>query len=269
MEAARLFDHSGGRHVTSGDARLYVEERGAPDLPPLLLLHGGFGNIEDFNGIAPALSRCFRLIGIDSRGHGASTLGATPLSYALLADDLSQVIDTLALEDFGILGFSDGGIAACRYGARRDPRLSGIVTIGANWEMSEDDPAWELLSGMSSELWQRMFPASCESYRRLNPEPDFDRLAAAVLGMWRDLGPNGYPGHLMGWIDCDLLAVRGDLDPLTSLESLARLRQVKAEASLLNIPFADHAAFDDAPEILLPAIGRFFGVHLPARVDIP
>lgn len=263
MEAAKLFDHSDGRSVTCGDATLYVEERGMPGAPALLLLHGGFGNLEDFNGLVPSLAASFRLIGIDSRGHGRSSLGSTPLSYALLADDLAQVIDTLGLEEYHILGFSDGGIAAYRYAARQDPRLGKLLTVGASWEMSEAEPAWELLSGMTAELWQGLFPASYQAYRRLNPQPDFDRLAAAVLTMWCDLGPDGHPGPLMSWVACDTLVVRGDDDPLTSLASLARLRGEKADVHLLNIPFAEHVAFDDAPDIFLPALGRFFGITLP------
>ena len=49
------FDHSSGRFITCRDAKIYVEEKGTPGLPVLVLLHGGFGNMEDFNPIVPAL----------------------------------------------------------------------------------------------------------------------------------------------------------------------------------------------------------------------
>ena len=72
------------------------------------MLHGGLGQMEDFNTITPALAGKFRLVGVDSRGHGRSTLGRNGLSYATLEDDLARIIDTLKLERFSILGFSDG-----------------------------------------------------------------------------------------------------------------------------------------------------------------
>lgn len=262
MTIGKTFNHTTGHIVSCGDAKIYVEENGNPELPVLLMLHGGFGTIEDFNRIVPALSSRFRLVGIDSRGHGKSSLGTTKLSYKLLTDDLAKVINSMQLKEFSILGFSDGGITAYRYAARKDPRLHKIVTVGSSWEMSENDPAWAMISGMTGEIWKNMFPSSYEIYMRLNPTPDFDRFAAAVVGMWTDLSPDGHPGMLMGQIDNEMLIVRGDNDPLTTLDSMTKLRSVTKNMSFLNIPFAEHVAFDDAPEVFLQTVSRFFSVPL-------
>jgi len=254
----RGFDHETGRHIPSGDAKLYVEERGSPKTPVLVLLHGGFGSIEDFNSVVPALAMEFRLVGVDSRGHGRSTLGSEKLSYALLAEDLGRIVDSLELDEFSILGFSDGGIAAYRWASGRNPRLKRLVTVGSSWEMSESEPAWKLISGMTGAKWKRFFPESFEAYERLNPEADFARFSEKVIAMWKDMSANGHPGPLVKRIACDILAVRGDRDRLTSLESLARLQALVKKANCMNIPFADHAAFDDAPEIFLEAVEAFF-----------
>jgi len=262
MNLGNTFDHTSGCFISCGDARIYVEEKGNPELPVLILLHGGFGNVEDFNTIAPVLGERFRLMGIDSRGHGKSSLGTGKLSYALLANDLAQVINSLELQEFSILGFSDGGIATYHYAARQDPRLRKIVTVGARWEMSQDEPAWKMLSGMTGAIWKTTFPSSYESYMRLNPKPDFDRFAANLVDMWTDLSPDGHPGTRMSQITNEMLIVRGDKDPLTSLDSMAKLRKFAKNISLLNIPFAEHVAFNDAPEIFLRAVGKFFNVAL-------
>ncbi len=258
MTIGGKFDHESGRYIYCGDAEIYVEEKGNPELPVLLMLHGGFGNIEDFNTIVPALIRKFRLIGIDSRGHGKSNLGTTMLSYKLLEYDLAKVIDSLKLKEFSILGFSDGGITAYRYATRRDPRLRKIVTVGARWEISKNDPAWGMLSGMTGDMWKEMFPASYESYMRLNPEPDFNRFSKAVVAMWTDLSSDGHPGILMSQNNIEILVIRGDKDPLTSLESMAKLHGIMKNMSFLNIPFAEHVAFNDAPEMFLRTVGEFF-----------
>jgi pimeloyl-ACP methyl ester carboxylesterase len=267
MTTQTAFDHTTGHLVACGDAQIYVEEIGGSEVPVLLTLHGGFGNIEDFNKIAPALSNRFRLIGVDSRGHGESSLGTRKLSYEVLTDDLAQVIDALGLQEFSILGFSDGGIVAYRYATRQDPRLERIVTIGAGWEMRENDPAWGRLAGMTGKIWKERFPHSYESYMRLNPEPDFDRLAKAVVAMWTDLSSEGRPGALMEQIKNEMRVVRGDHDPLTTIDSMAKLRGIMKNVNILNIPFAQHVAFDDAPDIFLRATGRFFGVSLDTAVN--
>lgn len=258
------FDHQSGRLISCGDAQLYVEELGAPDAPALLMLHGGFGEIEDLNAIAPALSARFRLIGVDSRGHGKSTLGTGALSYDLLAQDLAQVIEALHLTEFSILGFSDGGVAAYRYALENNPGLQKIVTIGASWDMSEQDPAWGMISGMSGDAWKHFFPQSVENYQRLNPAPDFDGFATLVINMWKDLTPAGHPGESMQNLSTPILAIRGDNDPLTTLDGMAKLHKLAEHVSILNIPFAEHAAHIESPDTVLWSIGQFFGVSLEA-----
>lgn len=257
------FTHESGRSIPCGDASIYVEETGNLAGPVLILLHGGFGTIEDFNPILPALGRHFRLIGIDSRGHGKSTLGDAALTYETLASDLAQVVDALELREYSLLGFSDGGIAAYRHALRRDPRLLKIVTVGASWEMNESDPAWEMLSGMTGDAWREMFPDSVAAYQRLNPQPDYDRFAAAVIALWTDLSPTGYPGQRMSDISIPLLVARGDNDFLTNLDSFARLKTLNPAIAFLNVPQAEHVAFAEAPDVCLSAIGRFFGIPLP------
>ena len=258
MTEKNTFSHTTGSLIACGDADIYVEEIGRSELSALVMLHGGFGNIEDLNTITPALCRQFRLIGIDSRGHGKSNLGNTDLSYELLADDLAQVIETLQLKEFNIFGFSDGGIAAYRYAVRKNPELKKIISVGARWEMSKEDPAWEMLFGMTGDLWKQMFPHSYESYMRLNPKPDFDRFAEAVVSMWTDLSSSGHPRDLMAQITNEMLVVRGDNDPLTTLDSIAKLRGISKNTNIFNIPFAEHVAFDDATDVFLMAVDRFF-----------
>ena len=70
----------------------------------------------------------------------------------------------------------------------------------------------------------------------------------------------------MSKITNEILMVRGDNDPLTSLDSIAKLRSSTKNTSFLNIPFAGHAAFDDAPEVFLRTVGKFFGVALASNM---
>lgn len=262
MNSHTKFSHTTGRLVVSGDAEIYVEEIGISDGPVLLMLHGGFGTIEDFNTIAPTLSRHFRLIGIDSRGHGRSSLGSTKLSYKTMTDDLNAVINALDLRAFSIFGFSDGGVVAYRYAAASDPKLQRLVTVGASWEMNEKEPCWEMISGMTGEAWKEMFPASYDTYMRLNPKPDFDVFSKSVVAMWTDLSADGHPEGTMRDIAADMLVIRGDNDFLTNLESMARLKAMNNKVNFMNVPFAEHVAFDESPEIVLRAMGKFLGVEL-------
>jgi pimeloyl-ACP methyl ester carboxylesterase len=116
---------------------------------------------------------------------------------------------------------------------------------------------------MTGETWKGMFPESHDAYMRLNPEPDFDAFSRSVVAMWTDLSADGHPGGSMGDIAADMLVIRGDDDFLTNLESMARLKALSPKVHLLNVPFAEHVAFDESPEIVLRATGHFLGAELP------
>jgi len=45
---------------------------------------------------------------------------------------------------------------------------------------------------------------------------------------------------------------------------MVKLREVAKNSRFLNIPFAEHVAFDDAAEVFLRIVGIFFGVRLDA-----
>lgn len=129
-----------GQFVSVGDAELFVSEAGNPQGIALVLLHGGLGSRHDFIQFAATLAEHYRLIAIDSRGHGRSTLGHLPLSYAQLARDITTVLGKLNLLDAGIIGHSDGAIVGLRMAASANIQPKFLVTVGAHWELPAHDP---------------------------------------------------------------------------------------------------------------------------------
>ena len=59
---------------------------------PVILLHGGAGNGEHWANQVPVLAQRFRVLLVDSRGHGRSTRDETPLSLELMADDVLSLL---------------------------------------------------------------------------------------------------------------------------------------------------------------------------------
>lgn len=237
----QAFTHHAGQWIDVGDGRLYVEETGNPEGLPVLLLHGGMGCLTDFNPLlVDGALREFRLIGMDFRGHGRSPLGAGALSYRRHEQDVEAVLAALGLSGVSILGFSDGGIVAYRLAARMPDRVRAIVTLGAQYRLQREDPVYAQLAEMTPELWSRLFPAAKADHAALNPEPDFDRLVRAVVGLWTDLGPDGYPGERVGEIRVPTLIARGDSDFLMSMQEATDLQRCLPGASLFVLPFVSH-----------------------------
>lgn len=253
----RNFAHRAGEYLEIDGARIYYEISGHKDGPVLLLLHGGFGNLEDFNPILPDLKRESRLIGIDSRGQGKSTLGSKPLSYEQIQNDVERVLEQLQVDTLSIIGFSDGGIVAYRLAALTSLTIEKLVTIGSRWHLKNTEPTRGLFQKITGESWRAKFPATYSAYLKLNPEPDFDYLAEAVIKMWLDANSSGYPDEAVKNISCPLLIVRGDDDHLLSREAVVELSALVKTSKLLNIPFAGHAAFADQEEIFMIGLNEF------------
>ncbi|MHC1790833.1 alpha/beta fold hydrolase [Solidesulfovibrio sp.] len=252
------FNHRDGRHISIDGAEIYYEIQGNAAGAPIVFLHGGFGSIEDFNALLPGLGQTCRLIGIDSRGQGRSTLGSETLTYRRLQQDAEQVMRHLGLEAPTIIGHSDGGIATLRIAAGNALKLTRIVTIGAHWALAADDPTREMYAGVTPESWREMFPESYAAYQKHNPSPDFAALTQALLGLWLDSGEDGYPNEAVRNIRCATLVIRGDEDPLVSRTNAVELADRVANAKLLNLPFAGHCVHDEQPEPVLWALKAFF-----------
>lgn len=224
------------------DARIYYEMAGNPSGPSLVFLHGGLGNITDFNSVLDSFLADFRCIGIDFRGHGKSTIGSAKLTYQQHQTDVETVLAHAGIDSCSLLGFSDGGTTAYRIAIKNPLKIKAIATIGAKYRCDASDPVFPLLQGMTSEKWEQRFPESVAYYHSTNPAPDFDALVNAVVSLWTDPGDSGYPGDAIEQIVAPALILRGDRDHLFTLKAAVDLLGHLKGANFFNIPFAGHEA---------------------------
>lgn len=162
-----------GKIITAGNAALYVAEAGNTDGEPIILLHGGLGSRIDFEPLASHLASDYRVIAIDSRGHGRSAIGQSILTYRQLAEDFAAVLERLGLTKAGIIGHSDGGIVALRLAASRLVQPRFVIAVGAHWRLPDDDPARGIYESITVTEWREMFGPQVERYEAENPDPDF------------------------------------------------------------------------------------------------
>ena len=81
---------------------------------PLLLLHGGLGQIEMFGPALPELAQDRQVIGVDLHGHGRTRLGGRDIDLVDIGDDLAVLLDRLGYRQVDAIGYSFGGGAALR-----------------------------------------------------------------------------------------------------------------------------------------------------------
>ena len=79
--------------------------------PPVVLMHGLFGQARNFGAIQRALVPRFRVIALDMRNHGESP-HAADMRYPTQAADVRETLLALGIERAAIVGHSMGGKAA-------------------------------------------------------------------------------------------------------------------------------------------------------------
>lgn len=99
---------------------------------PLILLHGNGEDLTYFEHQMQPFSEHFRVIAVDTRGHGKSPRGSAPFSIAQFADDLSDFMDSLKIERAHILGFSDGANIALAFALKYPHRVNRLILNGGN-----------------------------------------------------------------------------------------------------------------------------------------
>jgi pimeloyl-ACP methyl ester carboxylesterase len=254
----RNLNHESDQYLNIDSGKIYYELAGSENKPVLLVLHGGFGTLEDLNNILDELNDKFTILGIDSRGHGKSTMGSHELSYERLQKDVEKVLEHLNISSVSIIGFSDGGIVAYRLASFSNLKIDKLVTIGSRWHWKNADATKDILQSLTAESWKNRFPDTFEMYQRLNPEKDFEKLAKSLVKMWLDDGVTGYPNNSIEKFMSPMLIIRGDNDPLIGLNDIFELKRAVKNSSVLNIPFAGHAAFISQKEIIKISLRSFF-----------
>lgn len=99
---------------------------------PVILLHGNGESLDYFTHQITCFSENYRVVAIDTRGHGQSPRGTAPFSISQFAEDLHNFMDEVGIEKAHILGFSDGGNIALTFALRYPERVEKLILNGAN-----------------------------------------------------------------------------------------------------------------------------------------
>jgi pimeloyl-ACP methyl ester carboxylesterase len=121
------YGSNNGQYISVQNTRIYYEEYG--EGTPLLLFHGGLGSISYFAMVIPELSNHFKIIAIDQPGHGRS-YHADSMSYQLMSDYMSEMIDLMELDSVYILGCSMGSNLALHLAYDRPDKVKRIISDG-------------------------------------------------------------------------------------------------------------------------------------------
>jgi pimeloyl-ACP methyl ester carboxylesterase len=208
---------------------------------PVILLHGGLANANYWGNQVKALQSRYRIIVMDSRGHGRSSRDDKPYGYDLMASDVLALMDFLKIPKAAIVGWSDGAIIGLDIALTHPERLTKLFAFAAN-----SDPSG--VSDITSSPVFNAFIARAEKeYETLSPTPtEYQSFLAQVQKMW-ETQPN-WTADDLARISVTVWIVDADHDEAIKRENIEFMAANVPNAGLLLQPEVSHFSFIQDPE---------------------
>src|ERR1700712_5303884 len=231
--------------------RFHYLEWGAPDAPPIVLLHGGHQSAHSWDLVSLHLAQHYRVLALDQRGHGDSEW-ARDVTYSNheMSLDAEAFIAAMGLERPILIGHSMGGRNTMLLMRRNQTLLRAAVIVDVGPELSEKGRA--TIAGF------------------VQGNQEFDDLEHFVRNV-RQYDPYRPREHIERTVKYNMLE-RADGKYISKCDSNPRrLGIVRASGPLENITLQDAAGFDlpvllvrgADSNILAPDAAERFAAALP------
>lgn len=128
--------------VDADGCRLHVTVEGRDGGPTLMLSNSLGTTLHMWDAQMPSLTKLFRVVRYDRRGHGKSDVGATPYSMERFGRDVLAILDDLNIQKTHWCGLSMGGMVGQWLGANAPDRFEKLIL--ANTASYYPDPTnWD------------------------------------------------------------------------------------------------------------------------------
>ena len=250
---------------------LHYEIEGAGQ--PVVLIHGLGSSIKDWEFQVPELTKKYRVVTFDLRGHGQSDKPMGPYSIAMFASDTAGLLKSLGLATAHIVGISLGGGVAFQLAIDAPALVKTLVIVNSGPSMggTPEERKKEIesrvglvnkmgMSAMGQALAPRLFPRTAEA-----------SLRDTFIARWAENDPRAYLDALLSMADwdvtqqlssiqCPTLVIASDQDysPLALKE--AYVKQMP-HAELDVIVDAHHAVPLEHPQEFNTVLKRFLDRH--------
>ena len=240
-----------GKYVDVNDIKVYCEVYGAGE--PVLLLHGNGGSIQNFEYQIPELSEHFKVIAVDSRAQGKSTDSDQEITYALMASDMSALINKLNLGSVNVVGWSDGGNVGLELAFTHPEQIKKLVTFGANYT---HENAFAPPDKVTMDANDPRLLKTTELIKKHKGE--MDKPSPVVRKKLDDLMEK-YPNFTveqLKQIIIPVLVVVGDRDAI-KIDQTISLFQSLPHSQLFVVPGASHIVPVEQPELVNSEVVKF------------
>jgi len=268
--------------VTVSDISIYYESHGEGE--PLVLIMGYGGSSGQWFSQIPGLSQEYRVVAFDNRGTGRSDKPDVPYTMQMLAEDVSGLLEALAIDAAHVYGVSMGGMIAQELALRHPDKvlslILGCTSHGGPNSILADAEALAILfdperAKVPPEQKARDLVPFLYTQKFIDNNPDIVEQYIAktleyvtpVLGFRRQA--QGIMAHdtydRLPQIKVPTLVIAGTADRLIPVENSRLIASRMPNAELVLLENVGHGFFTEALEEANKAVLDFLGRHSRPR----
>jgi pimeloyl-ACP methyl ester carboxylesterase len=232
--------------------------------PPLVLVHGGFGQIERWAPLWEALTDSFQVTAMDRRGRGTSGDHHEYRIEQEYADIAAVIVAVAAAASTPVHVFAHSYGATCALGVRGLGALIGRMllyeppgppTVPEEWVrratalINNGQPGPAMVSFLSEVIGLR--PEEIDALRRAPMGYDVLAVVSATLPREAHALSRVDPAALARDLDCPITLLLGDHSPAWAGAVTAAITDAAPSAEVLALPGCGHDAIDMAPDLIV------------------
>jgi pimeloyl-ACP methyl ester carboxylesterase len=267
------------RRVQARGLTFHYVEWGDAERTPIICLHGITQTAHSWDEVAADLSRDFRVLCFDQRGHGDSDWAPDgDYTRHSQAADLDAITDALGLSRFVLAGMSMGGINSITFTAAHPQKVQALIIVDVSPEIQVRGVE-NIRSFIQASDVLDSFEEFVQRAHQFNPRRSLDNIRSRLSHNLKQL-PNGkwtwkYDKALRAgersfqasalhnlWEDvrairCPTLIIKGGESDILSSESATKLQEVISGSRLAVVPGAGHSVMGDNPTAFVAAVRPF------------
>jgi pimeloyl-ACP methyl ester carboxylesterase len=248
-------------------------DMGDPKGPAVVLVHGYTDNARDWVPLIPYLSKLYRLIVVDIRGHGRSDKPECCYARIDFAYDIKLLLDALHIPRADIVGHSLGSMITQVLAEQWPERVRKVILIsstggprpGSKPEKPEFDYAAEIRklkepidpdSPFMVAWWSSPKPVNPEFIRRQRRDAANIPLAVWLAVLDQGANPSDIQRNLTK-LKAPTLLIWGSDDPIMEEEVRQTLREALPSATVKVFEGLGHNPFWEEPQAVAVVINKF------------
>ncbi len=238
--------------------------------PWLTMSHSLACNLHMWDEEAKRLSKRYKVLRYDTRGHGESGAPTGAYTLELLADDLHGLLQALGVQSTHFVGLSMGGMIGQTYALKYPGMFKSLALCDttSRYPAEAAGPWAQRIKTVETQGMEPMVAPTLERwftppYRTAHPE-----VVEKVAAMIRSTPVPGFVGccHAIPKINltarlaeirCPALVIVGKDDPGTPVAMAEEIHQAVPGSKLVIIPSAAHLSNLEQPDAFNQALAGF------------